>query len=433
MKKFLFLFIAFSFSATIFASTDQLSVAKNFVIALSSGNFGVAESMYNDAMKGALPISKTEAIWNQIETQVGKFQSIEGVKISNVGGYTVFVFTTKFANSFIDITVTLDQNSKVAGLFFKPSTFGYTTPSYANPSKFRIEKIELGKEWKVPAEIAIPNGSGPFPAVVLIPGSGPENMNESIGPNRPFEDIAYGLSTDGIVVLRYDKSTYVYPEKFENGQIAVNLQNEYFKDAIDAVNFLSDQKYVSKVFLIGHSEGGYLAPEIAKMADVSGIILLAAPARSLQDVAIDQLEYLISISSDATDISTMKELIDQLEAINDHSLKDSQVVMGAPVSYYYELEKYDPIDVLKELKLPVLVMQGGKDYQVTKKDFDLFKSNFENDKNYTFTWYPDLDHLFMKWDGIPSPDEYLVESHVSATVIKDMFEWIVKICNDTKG
>lgn len=427
MKKILSLLFAFSILSSIaaFANTDQLQVAKNFITALSSGNFVAAESMYDSTMKTALPLSKTEAMWNQIEAQVGKFQSIDGVKISNTENYTVFIFTVKFTLTDLNVIVTIDQNSKVAGLFFKAATPEYTIPSYANTSEFTTEKITLGKKWKVPAEVTIPNGKGPFPAVVLIPGSGPEDMNESIGPNRPFEDIAYGLSSDGIVVLRYDKSTYVYPKDFENGKIEINLQNEYFKDTIDAINFLKAQKYVGKIFVVGHSEGGYLAPEISKISgSVSGIVLLAAPARNLQDVTIDQLKYLISISKNATDVSAMKVLIDQLQAINDHTLKDTQIVMGAPVSYYYELEKYDPVDILKSLNLPVLVMQGGKDYQVTKKDFDIFKSNFGNDKNYTFKWYPDLYHLFIEWSGIPSPDEYLVEGHVSMDVVKDMAQWI---------
>ncbi len=278
---------------------------------------------------------------------------------------------------------------------------------------------------KVPAEITIPQGKGPFPAVILISGSGPEDMNESIGPNRPFEDIAYGLSSMSIVVLRYDKSTYVYPKDFQDGKISVNLENEYFKDAIDGINFLKNQNYVGKIFILGHSEGGYLAPEIAKISgDMSGIIMLAAPARSLQDLEIDQLEYLISLSRNATEISVMKSVIAQLKGINDHALKNSDMVMGAPASYYYELGKYNPVDILKTLDMPVIIMQGGKDYQVTKKDFDIFKSTFGKDENYTFKWYPDLYHLFIKWDGTPSPDEYLVEGHVSVDVIDEISTWI---------
>ncbi len=424
MKKFVFVFTVLSFATMIFAN-DNLQVAKEFVMNLSTGNFAAAESMYDEQMMEALPLAKTKAVWEQIESQFGKFQTIESVRISKVGNYTVFVFTVEFSKALLDVTVTIDQNSKVAGLFFKPSTSTYSIPDYADQSKFKVEKITIGNDWKVPAEITIPQGKGPFPAVILIPGSGPENMNESIGPNRPFEDIAYGLSSMGIAVLRYDKSTYVYSKEFQDGKIPVNLENEYFKDALDGIKFLKDQSYIGKIFVLGHSEGGYLAPQIAKMSGgVSGVIMLAAPARSLQDVTIDQLEYLISLSNNATEISSMKSIIVQLQDINDHTLKDSDVVMGAPVSYYYELEKYNPVDVLKTLNLPVLIMQGGKDYQVTQKDFYIFESAFGKEKNYTFKWYPDLDHLFMKWDGTPSPDEYLVEGHVSVDVIEEISTWI---------
>ena len=424
MKKFVFSVVFLSFSLMIFAS-DDLQIAKAFIMNLSTGNFTAAEAMYDEAMMAALPLSKTETVWNQIEEQVGKFESIEGVSISNVQNYTVFVFTVKFSKTSLDVTITIDKNSKVAGLFFKPSAPSYSIPPYVDRSKFKIEKTTIGSNLKVPAEVTIPQGNGPFPAVILIPGSGPENMDESIGPNRPFEDIAYGLSTNGIVVLRYDKSTYVYPKAFQNGKIPINIENEYFKDALDGIKFLKSQNYVGKIFILGHSEGGYLAPEISKMAgNISGIIMLAAPARSLQDVTIDQLEYLISLSSSATEISAMKSIIAQLENINKHTLKDSDIVMGAPVSYYYELEKYNPVDILKNLDIPTLIMQGGKDYQVTEKDFDIFKAAFSQNKNYTFKWYPDLYHLFIKWDGTPSPDEYLVEGHVDVGVIDEISKWI---------
>ncbi|MGC8544747.1 DUF3887 domain-containing protein [Athalassotoga sp.] len=424
MKKFVFTFLFLSLPIMIFAN-DNLQIAKEFIMNLSVGNFKMAESMYDEAMMAALPLAKTEAIWNQVESQAGKFQSIESVNVSNVQNYTVFVFTVSFSKALLDVTVTIDQNSKVAGLFFKPATPTYSIPSYVNQSKFKVEKTTIGNDLKVPAEITIPEGKGPFPAVILIPGSGPENMDESIGPNRPFEDIAYGLSTNGIVVLRYDKSTYVYPKAFQNGDIPVNLENEYFKDALDGINFLKSQNYVGKIFVLGHSEGGYLVPEIAKMSgDISGIIMLAAPARNLQDVTIDQLEYLISLSNNATEISAMKSIIVQLEDINKHTLKDSDIVMGAPVSYYYELEKYNPVGILKNLDIPTLIMQGGKDYQVTEKDFDIFKAAFSQNKNYTFKWYPNLYHLFIKWDGTPSPDEYLVEGHVDVNVIDEISTWI---------
>ncbi len=424
MKRFVFAFLLLSFPIMIFAN-DNLQIAKEFIMNLSTGNFKMAESMYDEAMMAALPLEKTEAIWNQIESQAGKFQSIQGVSISKVQNYTVFVFTVSFSKALLDITVTIDQNSKVAGLFFKPTTSTYSIPPYVDQSKFTVEKITIGNNLKVPAEITIPKGKGPFPAVILIPGSGPENMNESIGPNRPFEDIAYGLSTNGIVVLRYDKSTYVYSKEFQSGKIPVNLENEYFKTALDGIDFLKNQNYVSKIFVLGHSEGGYLAPAIAKMSgDISGIIMLAAPARNLQDVTIDQLEYLISLSRSATEIATMKSIVAQLEDINKGTLKGSDIVMGAPVSYYYELEKYNPVDILKILDIPTLIMQGGKDYQVTKKDFDIFKAAFSQNKNYTFKWYPYLYHLFIKWDGTPSPDEYLVEGHVDIGIIDEISKWI---------
>lgn len=407
--------------------TDDISIAKTFLTEVANGNFQKLSEMYDAAVKAQLPAKKMEEIWNSLESQYGKFESIAQSKTTKQGNYTIVILTCKFEKAYVDTRVIFDQNSKIAGLNFTPSqAVEYTPPSYVDESSFTQESVTVGTEWKLPGAITVPKGKGPFVGVVLVAGSGPNDMNESIGPNEVFKDIAYGLSSNGIAVLRYDKRTNVYPHEAESHIATFTVRQEVIDDALKAVDLLASKPYISKVYVVGHSLGAMLAPEIAleSKGKVAGIVMLAAPARSLPAVTISQLKYLASLSGSATADRQSEALIKEFELLEQHKLKDGTVVMGASAYYYYTLEKYAPTEVLKKLSIPVLIDQGGKDYQVTREDYDIFKSDFGNQKNFTFNFYPDLNHLFMTQEGKPSPDAYYVPSHVNAEVIDGIVSWI---------
>ncbi len=402
----------------------QIKTARNFVEYLANGNFNSAEEMFTPKMSTALPLSKLSATWKSLQAQFGKYELIANLNAVRSGEYVVVVVSTKFEKTYLDIKVVLDSNLKVAGLWIAPGRAPkYSLPSYVDSKKFSVKKIEIGNEWKLPAELTIPKGKGPFPAVVLIPGSGPSDMNESIGPNEPFKDLAYGLSSRGIAVLRYDKRAYVYGVKVK----PVNVQNVYLQDASYAINYMLKASFVNKVFVLGHSLGGYLAPKIAEEnGKIVGIIMLAAPARSLAALSVDQFEYLSSLTKDKATKEKMDSIVKELELLEKHELGSSKYVMGAPASYYYELEKYSPVKILKSLSKPVLICQGGKDYQVTMKDFNMFKKAFGSSKLFTFEWYPSLSHIFTPVVGVPSPLDYEKSSHVYEKLLVNIANWIKK-------
>jgi dienelactone hydrolase len=155
------------------------------------------------------------------------------------------------------------------------------------------EKIVIGAETKYPLNgiLAIPEATtGLFPAVVLVHGSGPSNMDEKIGNVTPFKDLAEGLSARGIAVLRYDKRTFVYGKQMRN-DIGLSVKEETIEDAILAADFLrSDPRiHSSKVFILGHSMGGMLAPRIdVEGGNFAGIIIMAGSPRKLEEIIMDQ-------------------------------------------------------------------------------------------------------------------------------------------------
>ncbi|OQY10842.1 MAG: hypothetical protein B6I29_00565 [Marinitoga sp. 4572_148] len=420
MKKTLIFVILILSVITLFAREFE-STAIKYLTYLYSKQFAKAVEMSTEIMKSQLPEKKLKQTWETIENAYGKFQGLEKIDYTKNGDYEVYMFTSKFEKMKLAIIISVDKNGKIAGLFFNQvQKYDYKTPDYADKSKFKELDITIGKKWKLNGKLTIPNGKGPFPAIILIHGSGPNDMDESIGPNKIFKDLAYGLSSNGIVVLRYDKRTKVYGNKMKS----ITLKDEVFEDVIYAIDYLSKLDYVDKIYILGHSLGGYLAPYIAKEDNrISGVILMAAPGSPLEELTINQLEYLKKFASEE-EVKTYDILIEKLKKVRNNELSDNEYVLGATVKYYKELRKYNPINFLPDLKIPVLILQGKRDYQVTKKDYDILK-NYAN--NYESHLYKELNHLFISGKGDPNPYEYYNESHVDKKVMEDIVKWINKI------
>ncbi len=243
MKKFVFVVSLFvAIFCVVEASQNYVETAGTFINMLSEGKYAKAESMLSNKMSQALPADKLEALWNGFEERCGEFQSFSVKNYGKSDGYAIVVVEVSFKKESFYFKVVLDSNLKVAGLWIKqvPS---YHLPSYADFSKFVVKKLEIGNEWKLPAELTVPKGKGPFPAVVLVAGSGPEDMNETVGRQHPFEDLAYGLSSLGIVVLRYDKRSYVYGRQMLAND-SITVKNVYLQDVSYAVKTVEKFPFV---------------------------------------------------------------------------------------------------------------------------------------------------------------------------------------------
>lgn len=143
----------------------------------------------------------------------------------------------------------------------------------------------------LPGVVTLPAGKGPFPAVVLVAGSGPQDMDESIGPNKPFRDIAMGLAVQGVASLRYDKRTYVYGARIA-GDDLFTVDQEVTDDAVSAARMVATQPTVNprREFVLGHSLSAMMGPRIGgRDPALAGLIMLAAPARSLLAVSAQQV------------------------------------------------------------------------------------------------------------------------------------------------
>ena len=264
---------------------------------------------------------------------------------------------------------------------------------------------------------------------MLVPGPGPNNRDEEIYSNRIFRDIAEGLASRGIAVLRYDKRTYTYGDKM--GDMAFTIEQELVEDAVRAVDLMRHQPEVAanRVYLLGHSLGGYAAPRIAaRDGKLAGIIFLAANARPIEDVALDQNEYIAHLNGDPpaqlqARLDAFKAEVARVKTI-EPGKPVPQIVMGLPGVYLLDLKGYNPAAQAKQLTIPLLFLQGGRDFQVTSKDFEIWKTTLAGKTNAQFKEYPALNDLFISGNGKPGPSDYLKQGNVDPSVIDDIATWI---------
>lgn len=387
-----------------------------FVQRLTSEDFETALSMCTDQVRKQLSLQNLSSIWNSLKSQLGGFKEIVAYEKTTQGEYEIYNFTLRFERGEISALVTMDGKGEVAGLFFTQSAgVEYEPPDYANLESFEEKDISVNG---LPGKITIPEGKGPFPAVVLVHGSGPNDMDETIGPNKIFRDIAYGLSSNGILVLRYHKRTFV--EKMDPTSLTV--EEEVIKDALEAVRILKQREDVSRVYVLGHSLGAMLAPEIAERSKADGVIMIAPPARPLEDLMEDQLKYLQSLGL----ADNIEETLKILEKLRKKEFPPDEIVLGVSAKYFYDLRERQPVLTAKRLSVPMLLIFGGRDYQVSEKDREIWTKELSDKENVKIVVFEDLNHLMMTGEGKSTPVEYMKKGHVDKRVIDAIVEWMVK-------
>lgn len=317
----------------------------------------------------------------------------------------------------------------------------YHPPSYAVTSMFREEGVTVGKTsgWALPGTLTIPTGTGLFPAVVLVQGSGPNDRDETLGPNKPFQDLAWGLASQGIAVLRYDKRTRVYAgDAFSNESTwfrKLTVKEETIDDALAAVALLRQTPEIdpNKVFVLGHSLGGMLVPRIglADEGSIAGFVVFAGATRGLEDELVRQYEYIYGLNGQITpfqkaQIERYKQVAARIKQLTPADINSKEVLLSAPVGYWLDLRGYFPPEVALKLKQPMLILQGERDYNVTLDAFRDWQRTLDKRPNVSFKSYPKLDHLFLEGLGPASPTDYAQPRNIPKYVVDDIASWIKK-------
>ena len=303
------------------------------------------------------------------------------------------------------------------------------------------EKIIVGKDTKYPLNglLTLPeDAAGSVPAVVFVHGSGASNMDEKVGKLTPFKDLAQGLAQHGIASVRYDKRSFAHGFKMlRDKSLEVTVKTETIYDAILATELLKKDPRINseKIYIIGHSMGGMLAPRIdAEGGNYAGLIIMAGSPRKLEEIILDQNEAALRSTKGFVNWIVKKQvakfaaMFDGMYELSDEEAKKKKMGGGTTLYYFKEMGEHPTSGYLLATVKPILIMQGEKDFQATaEKDFAAYKQLLAGRSNVTFRLYENLSHAFVPsvyGDIMKAKQEYNVEQHISGEVIADIANWI---------
>jgi hypothetical protein len=406
--------------------------ARALVTRLDAGEYQAAADLF--ASEAGVDATTLESVWANAKQQLGTIVSIQGTRETTVSDFEAIVVTVQFSQALQGVRVAFDDQGRVVGLqFVSPDdTESWTPPSYVNRDAIATTSVTVnGGACDLPGEVTVPasatgtDGTG-VPSFVLLGGSGPTDLDGTLGPNKPYRDLAWGVaSTDDVASLRYTKRTAVCAVD----PATVTVDEEYTADALAAIQTLrnADAADPTRTVVVGHSLGAALAPRVAARADgVAGVVLLAPPGRPLHELFVTQTRYLAELDGTVTEAE--QERIDDVEAaaqrVADLDIPDGETVLGGGRPYWESLQDYDAIATARDLDVPVLILHGERDYQVTATDIQAWRDGLAGESNVTIQTYPSLNHLFIPGEGQASPEEYTSLGHVAEQVVTDLGDWL---------
>lgn len=410
--------------------SDRVAAAQSLLDDLQHAHYDAVVARFDATMKAQLGATQLKAVWESLPNGMGALQRRGPPTVATQASATTVSIPLVFAKGTLVAQVTSIPAGQVSGFFIRPEAAPPPPPARTDLPSREISFGPAGRT--LPGTLLLPKPSAAkmrYTAVVLVHGSGPNDRDETVGGMRVFRDLAEGLAERGIASLRYEKRSKARPQDFGP---AFTIDQETTDDAVAAVAFLKTQPDIdpTRIFVVGHSQGAMMAPRIAqKSPGLAGIVMMAAPARPLEDLVIDQMTYatLDDGKIDATEqaqLDAAKIQIAAVKKINRSTPPTQKFFLGLPASYWLSMQGYDGVAVARALTQPMLILQGDRDFQVTAPDWKRWHAAFAIDKRATIRHYPAMNHLFVAGQGRGTDAEYNKPAHVDAQVIADIAAWI---------
>jgi dienelactone hydrolase len=400
------------------------AAARQFVDHLFAEEYEAAQSLFTESVRGQATPAVLERMHLGYAAAGGEFRAIDGVETGVRSGLTTVTLSLQFERASASLRTSLTEALELRGAAMAGE---YERASYVDPGSFEATEHTLDPGGcRLGATVTMPTDVDRAPGVVIVHGSGPADRDLTIGANEPYRDLAEGLSSRGIAVLRYDKRTHacnVPAAEYTVDRVTV-------EDAVHALSWFRERDAVESddVSVLGHSLGAMMAPAIAaRDGQIAGAIGLATPARPLTEIFLDQIDHLASVGEYT--LSGVDEQRTQwqraAEQIRNGNVEDDEPLLGFSGAFWRSLEGYDPVERADALSVPQHYLQGGRDYQVTvEDDFAEWQTAFADDPSVALSAYDPLNHVFLPGQGPSVPEAYNVPNEVHESVVEDLATWI---------
>ncbi len=439
MKKAIALLVLVFCATLVFSQSKENKEVLEKVMQLNKAQeFKQLAKLFDTAKGRQVPPYVLYRAWNDMVERFGNYKTTKTIKTGVKNNQEFVVEEFEFDSGYVQVRIAFSANHMVTTYLLKEMTSKadrqleekYRLPAYVSVKNVQTTSVEFGKApFVLKGELTMPkNSKNKVAAVVIVHGSGPGDMDGKNGPQRPYRDIAYGLASKGIAVLRYDKRTNTYADECaEDNYFTVNEETVY--DAQEAVKFLSTYKGIDdkRIVVIGHSLGGMMLPRIADMEmPLAGVVFMAAPAKRLSDKVIEQMDYLAGLYPAQKD--SYEKQKDEFVRLQRHwydtNTNKRYLPFGIGARYWDDIETYNQTEATKKMKLPMLFLQGSRDYQVNNQDFELWKEALKGSPNATFKLLNGHTHNMIAGTGTPCPDDYKIPANVSLQVIDELTKWL---------
>lgn len=419
------------------------AVARAVVEMARDGRFTEIEKLFAPPLRAVVSAETLRVAW---EAEIGGTGSVtavgEAVTDPMAAGPVRVSVPVTCDTGERTVVMSVDDAGMLNGLRLAPaSAASWTPPSYAAPERFDEHDVTVGSgPLAVPGSLSLPRGRGPWPGVVLLGGGGPFDRDGTGGPNKPLKDLAWGLASRGVAVLRFDKVTHAHAGRVANAP-GFTMADEYVPHAVAAVHLLRRRPTVDpeRIFVLGHSMGGKAAPRIAAAeASVAGLVILAGDAEPMHRAAVRVARHLASLNPGPAADAAVAAIARQAATVQGPDLSPStparDLPFGLPASYWLDMRGYDPVAVAAALDRPMLVLQGGRDYQVTvEDDLSRWQAGLAHRPDVTIRVYDADDHLFFPGTGPSTPAAYASAQHVDPAVVADIAEWLAAEPSSRRG
>lgn len=436
MIKYLLVFILLLPACFVYAQeANLLQQTKTIISHLQQKEFDSAYALFDANMQRQLSVTDIEIMWDNF---IEKYDSLTNVHDPGIHKKdSLWISETKldFVKKSFILQLSLSSKGAVCGLFLRNINLPYSPPAYVNTLTFYELKLDIAaKGISNEGVLSLPKIGGKPPLVIIVGGSGPTGMDASSGPNKPYKDLAWALASRGVAVYRYNKRTFNKANLNMKSVTEFGLKQEYGDDLKALVNYFSksDKVDAKRIYILGHSQGGFMLPYFAKEngSKVKGYISLAGNFSTIADILPYQFRFLQSLNSDSAAIKVYDELIAKAaymqRNVESSNIEKDSMIPGMTLYYLKDMAKEQPAKLAPYLfGKPFLAIQGGRDYQVPPSELEQWKVKFKNVCCAEFKTFDKLNHVMMEGEGAPNPAEYNTPANIPEYVPMFIADWIL--------